>query len=73
MGWYFVLGSSVDQNLLLWKACNIELGYNETVCDNLGDFEEEENEVRDGVQELLANHSGLRQAFVLKEVLDRKY
>ena len=43
-GWYLVVGSSVDQNLLLWKACNIELGYNETICDNLGDYETEENE-----------------------------
>jgi len=31
------------------------------------------NEIRDGVVDLLADHTGLQQAFVLKEVLDRKY
>lgn len=36
-------------------------------------IEEEHNEVKEGVQELLDSHSGLQQAFVLKEVLDRKY
>lgn len=35
--------------------------------------EEEDNEMRDGIEEMLSDHDGVRQAFVLKEVLDRKY
>ncbi len=36
----------MQTDLLMWKVCNVELGYNETVCDNLEheeyeDFEDE--------------------------------
>ena len=45
-GRMLVAGSSVDVNLLMAKVCRGELGYNETVCDNLNleeydDFETE--------------------------------
>ena len=36
---YLVLGSELQTNLMMWKVCNIELGLNETICDNL-DLEE---------------------------------
>lgn len=28
-------GSGINQKLMLWKACHVELNYTETVCDNL--------------------------------------
>ena len=39
-----VFGSNVNTNLLIEKVCRYELGYNETVCENLSDYEDEETE-----------------------------
>lgn len=45
------------------------------VYEREGQFkiEEETNETRDAVVSLLADHDGLRQAVILKEIFDRKY
>lgn len=36
-------------------------------------LEEENTEIRDGIDTMLASRTGLQQAFVIKELLDRKY
>ncbi len=30
-----VMGSAVNTDMLIYKVCRYEYGYNETVCDNL--------------------------------------
>ena len=34
-GWSILNSSKVHTNLLIWKICHLELGYNETICDDL--------------------------------------
>ena len=49
-----VKGSSVDTNLLIAKICSDDLGYNETVCDNLNndvyDKYESEGEINQSLE-----------------------
>ncbi len=51
-----VLGSSVNTNMLIYKVCRYELGYNDTVCDNLETEEEFEDAENEGKSSLSAQN-----------------
>ncbi|SMD37310.1 hypothetical protein SAMN04488029_3343 [Reichenbachiella faecimaris] len=45
----------------------------EFMRDSHFEVEEEENEMAEGIEEMLSDYDGVRKALVLKEVFDRKY
>ncbi len=47
-GWAIEFGVRVQTNLLMWKVCHVELEYNETICDNLseGDNDQYQSQVQ---------------------------
>jgi hypothetical protein len=42
LGWAVQSGAQLGTNLLMWKVCHLEMGYNKTICDNLTLAENEE-------------------------------
>ena len=38
-GWAVLNGTKVDTNLLMWKICHIDEGFEESVCQNLSTAE----------------------------------
>ena len=41
-----VAGSTqIMTDLLIWKVCKSEVGYNDTICEDLDDYPEEQDEV----------------------------
>ncbi len=46
--WAIEFGARLQTNLLMWKVCHIEHGFNETVCDNLSNdqYESFQNQVQ---------------------------
>ena len=46
--WGLESGAKLDTNLLMWKVCHIELGFNETICQNL--TADEQDEIQTTVQ-----------------------
>ena len=37
-----VSGAELQTNLIIWKVCHFEFGYNETICENLDQAENED-------------------------------
>ncbi len=46
--WSILAGAQLQTNLLMWKVCHLEKGYNETICDNLtlDEYEDIQTEVQ---------------------------
>ena len=55
---YVVTGVELLTNMMLWKVCRYELGYNETICENL-DLDENEDYQID-VQQVVNNFQMVR-------------
>ena len=52
-GWSILNSAKVEKNLLIWKICHLELGYNETICNDLSS--QSNTEIMEEVQIRLNN------------------
>ena len=62
-GWSILNSSKVHTNLLMWKICHLEFGYNETICTDL--VNENHTEVMEQVQIRLNNFEMVSQSVSL--------
>ena len=62
-GWSILNSSKVHTNLLMWKICHLEFGYNDTICTDLTN--ESHVEVMEQVQIRLNNFEMVRMSRVM--------
>ena len=62
LSYSIVAGTELATNMLIWKVCRYELGFNETICENL-DLEENDNFQTD-VQRIVNNFQMVRSCLI---------